>query len=352
MNIIVQRADLARALTAVSKAVEKRHTIPILGCVHLGAAAGELRVRGTDLDIEITSVVPASVAEPGEVCVDAVRLLDIARKMAGDEVTLSLAGDKLTVKAGRSRFNLATLPAGDFPTLMVGDLPHRFNIDLAALFKPVQFAISSEMTRYYLCGVFLHVIDGVLRAVATDGHRLSMNTAPAPAEFPGVIVPSKTVGLVPAGEVDVALSTSKIRMSAGGTVIVSKLIDGTFPDYQRVIPTANFKVAIVDRDELSRAAGRVSTVASERGRAVRVSLAENSANLSMASADAGSAEEDIDVTYESDPLVVGMNATYLGDILSVMADEAEIAFADPGSPILFNSAAGVTCVLMPMMVAQ
>lgn len=352
MNIIVQRADLARALTAVSKAVEKRNTIPILGCVHIGAKAGELRIRGTDLDIEITSVVPASVAEPGEVCVDAGRLLDIARKMAGDEVMLSLAAEKLTVKAGRSRFNLATLPWQDFPSLSAGDLPHRFNIDLAALFKPVQFAISSEETRYYLNGIFLHVIDGALRAVATDGHRLSMNTAPAPCEFPGVIVPRKTVGVVPTGEIEVALSSSKIRMTAGDTVVVSKLIDGTFPDYERVIPKTNDKIATVDRDELSRAVGRVSAVASERGRAVRVSLNADSINLAMTSPDAGSAEEDVDAVYDGEPLLIGMNTTYLGDILSVMADDVNMAFADPATPVKFSSAAGVTCVLMPMMVPQ
>lgn len=351
MNITAQRADLARALTAVSKAVEKRNTIPVLACVHLSAKAGALQIRGTDLDVEISCTIPASVADAGSVCVDAVRLLDIARKLVGDEVSLSLKDGKLTVKAGRSRFNLATLPATDFPNLNVGDLPHTFRLDLAALFKPVRFAISTEAQRYYLNGIFLHVQNDELRAVATDGHRLSMNTTAAPSEIPSVIVPSKAVGLVPAGEIEVALSASKIRFASGDTIITSKLIDGTFPDYQRVIPRGNDKLLIVDRDTLSSAVARVAIVAGERGRAIRVSLAQDSVKLSMVNVDAGDAEEDVDASYTSEPMLTGMNSAYLGDILSVMDDDVEIAFADPGSPIKFSSNAGVTAVLMPMRVA-
>lgn len=348
MHLVVQRADLARALTAVQKAVEKRNTIPILSCVLLTAEDGKLAVRGTDLDIEISANVPATVSADGSAAVDAGRLGDIAKKLTGESVTLSLDDAKLIVKAGRSRFSLATLPAEDFPWINVGDLPVQMKLDLAALLKPVRFAMSTEETRYYLNGAYLHVDKGRITAAATDGHRLSLNYGDQPEQdFSGIIIPRKTVGLVPSGMIDVRFSGSKIQMEADGVTITSKLIDGTFPDYQRIIPTANTIKLKVDRAGLARAIDRVRSVADERGRVVAMSMGPSGLLLPM-SGGGGQASEEVEAECDTE-LTVGANSAYLIDILATLTGaEVTFSFADPGSPMLINDGSETTIVLMPM----
>jgi DNA polymerase-3 subunit beta len=347
MTLSISRADLARTLTAVTKVTESRNTIAILGNVLLSATAGTLTVTGTDLDIEYS----ASTACEGELSttVDAKRLSDIARRLVGDTVTLELKDGSLVVRSGRSRFTLPTLPVADFPRLDGGVFEAEFKVDLAALVAPVRFAISNEATRYYLNGVYLHEADGKLRAVATDGHRLAHNSVAHPEPTaPGVIIPSKTVGLIPHGVIDVGLSKNKIRLAMADTIIVSKLIDGTFPDYGRVIPAANDNVVTVSRDELSKSIARVSAVANERGKAAKFGIAGDNISIDMRSDD-GTAHEDVPASYSGEPIEIGFNSAYMTDVLAaVPGEEVTIALADGQTPAIFRGTGDVLALCMPM----
>ena len=314
----------------------------------------------------------ADVLRNGAATAPAHMLYDIVRKLPeGAQVSLEIAGDggQMQLRSGRSRFMLQALPEGDFPDLAAGELPHRFGVaaaELKRLIDKTQFAISTEETRYYLNGIFFHAIDSggvpVLRAVATDGHRLARVEMPAPkgAEgMPGIIVPRKAVAEIQkliedGGEnVELELSSAKIRLTVGGVVLTSKLIDGTFPDYQRVIPAGNDKRLVVDLDEFSRAVDRVSTISSERGRAVKLAIVDGRLTLSVNNPDSGSATEEVEVDYESGPLDIGFNARYLLDITGQLdGDTAMFKLADPASPTLIQDREGASAlyVLMPMRV--
>ncbi len=347
MHLVIHKEDLTRALAATTKVVETRVSIPILSSVQLAAAGEGLAITATDLDIIATAGVPAEVTKPGNICVSAKLLNDIARKATGD-ITMTLDGDKLLVKSGRSRFSLATLSAEDFPTLGDDKFDAEFEIDLAALFAPVAFAISTEETRYYLNGVFFK--GGKSEAVATDGHRLGRHYGPELPAFEGVIVPRKTVGLLPKGKVQVSVSPQKIRIVSDDVRITSKLIDGTFPDYERVIPKNNERVVIVDRDALMKASDRVSTVSSERGRAVKFSIATGSIALAVAAGEA-SANDEVEAEYSGEPMDVGFNAAYVRDVLNVLpSGPVKLALQDGGTPGLITSDGfeGLTLVCMPM----
>ncbi|KIQ05052.1 DNA polymerase III subunit beta [Agrobacterium tumefaciens] len=349
MHLVVHKEDLTRALAATTKVVESRVSIPILSSVQLAAAGEGLAITATDLDIIATAGVPAEVTKPGNICVSAKLLNDIARKATGD-ITMTLDNDKLLVKSGRSRFSLATLSAEDFPTLGDDKFDAEFEIDLATLFAPVSFAISTEETRYYLNGVFFK--GGKSEAVATDGHRLGRHYGPELPAFEGVIVPRKTVGLLPKGKVHVSVSPQKIRIVSDDVRITSKLIDGTFPDYDRVIPKNNERVVIVDRDALMKASDRVSTVSSERGRAVKFSIASGSIALAVAAGEA-SANDEVEAEYSGEPMDIGFNAAYVRDVLNVLpSGPVKLALQDGGTPGLITSDGfeGLTLVCMPMRV--
>ncbi len=284
MKVTLERAALLRSLGHVHRVVERRTTIPVLSNVLLRAGSDGLRLQATDLDLQVVETAVADVADAGATTVPAHTFYDIVRKLPdGSQVVLEQTGDTgtLTIRAGRSRFALQTLAESDFPDLAAGDLPIRFELsaaDLKRLIDKTQFAISTEETRYYLNGIFLHAMEvegnSVLRAVATDGHRLARVEMPAPkgtAGMPGVIIPRKTVSEVqrlvedPNGSVLIELSATKVRFTLGDVVLTSKLIDGTFPDYSRVIPAGNDKQLIVDKAEFVSAVDRVSTISSERG---------------------------------------------------------------------------------------
>ncbi|MDX0897468.1 DNA polymerase III subunit beta [Sinorhizobium medicae] len=351
MRLLIGKQELARVMANVGRVVESRNTIPILGNVMLAAAGGGLAVTGTDLDIVAAASANADIEQDGAVCVDAKLFGDIVKKVGGD-ISISLEAEKLIVKSGRSRFSLATLPASDFPDLGGGTFTAEFEIDLASLFAPVSFAISSDDVRYYLQGIFLHSHEGKLSAVATDGHRLAAQSIVSVVTIPDIIVPKKTVGLLPKGSVKVSVSDTKIRIVSDGLVITSKLIEGTFPDYRRVIPSANDKVVTFDRDALLSASDRVATISSERGRAVKFSIAPGSISLSVRS-DVGDAADEIAADYAGEPVDIGFNAGYVRDMLSVLpTGEVSFALADGGSPALVKSAAveNWTGVCMPMRV--
>jgi DNA polymerase-3 subunit beta len=371
MKVTVERSELVKSLSHVHRVVERRNTIPILANVLIRAGKNGLELKATDLDLEIVETLPAEVKQAGATTVPAHMIYDIVRKLPeGAQIELQSGNDRgsLAIRAGRSRFTLQSLPETDFPDLAAGELPHRFSLataDLKRLVDKTQFAISTEETRYYLNGIYLHAVEEKpvkLRAVATDGHRLAQVEMPAPkgaSGIPGVIVPRKTVAevqrLVEDGgeEVAIELSPSKIRLSFNKVVLTSKLIDGTFPDYVRVIPVANDKTLVVEKSEFAAAVDRVSTVSSERGRAVKLSLSSGKLTLSVTNPDSGSATEELEVEYDAEPLDIGFNSRYLLDITQQLEGEkAELKLADPGSPTLLRDqdAAGALYVLMPMRV--
>lgn len=371
MNLTIPRDALLPALAALNRVVEKRNTIPVLSNILLRAENGALALKATDLDIEATASAPADIAAPGAITAPAAMLHDIARKLPADAaITLEAADGRMTVRAGRSRFTLQTLPEEDFPDISAGELPHSFALAaeaVTAMADKVAFAISTEETRYYLNGIFMHVAEGadgtLLTFVATDGHRLSRLGMPAPAGtegMPGVIIPRKAVGEIarlaaalPKETLRFSVSPSKIRVEAGPFALVSKLIDASFPDYKRVIPSGNDKRAVLDAAALRAALDRVSTISSERGRAVKLSLGEGALRLSVSNPDAGDAAEEIDADYDAAPLEIGFNARYLLDILGALGgDTVLIKLADPGSPTILQTRDGAEhlTVLMPMRV--
>jgi DNA polymerase-3 subunit beta len=372
MRITIERSNLLKTLNHVHRVVERRNTIPILSNVLLRAEGANLEMKATDLDLEITESVPAQVDQAGATTVPAHLLYDIVRKLSdGSEVLLATNpdGSTMTVASGRSKFSLQCLPESDFPDLTAGIFSHSFKVkasDLKMLIDRTQFAISTEETRYYLNGIFFHTIENQgqlrLRSVATDGHRLARAEVEAPSGsegMPGIIIPRKTVGELqklidmPDAIIQVELSDAKIRLRIGEVVMTSKLIDGTFPDYQRVIPSGNDKEMRVDCQTFAQAVDRVSTISSERGRAVKLALADGQMVLTVNNPDSGSATEELAVSYDSDPIEIGFNAKYLLDITAQLSgDDAIFLFADAGSPTLIRDTAGddALYVLMPMRV--
>jgi DNA polymerase-3 subunit beta len=372
MKATIERATLLKCLSHVQSVVERRNTIPILSNVLIEAdASGMVRVMATDLDIQVVETMGAvSVDVPGATTVSAHLLFDIARKLPdGSQVSLEVADNRMTVKAGRSRFSLPVLPRDDFPVIVEGDLPTSFELPAATLAQIIdrtRFAISTEETRYYLNGIFFHVSDDELKAAATDGHRLARFTLACPdgaQGMPDVIVPRKCVAELRKlleealdTNVEVDLSASKVRFTLGGengVVLTSKLIDGTFPDYSRVIPTGNDKLLRLDPRSLYEGVDRVATIATEKTRAVKMALENDRVTLSVTSPDNGTAAEEVPAEYSAQGFEIGFNANYLKDILGqVDGDLVELHLADAGAPTLIrqNDKSPALYVLMPMRV--
>ena len=372
MKFTIDRGGLLKALTHVQSVVERRNTIPILANVLLRADDAGVELAATDMDISVVEKVGADVGQQGATTVSAHTLFDIVRKLEeGAQVELGGGTEEgqISVRSGRSTLKLATLASEDFPAMTDDDMPHSFALSADALRRLIdrtRFAISTEETRYYLNGIFLHAVEAdggkVLRAVATDGHRLALMEVPLPDGadgMPGIIVPRKTVNelrkLIDESDDDIAISLSetKIRFSVDGIVLSSKLIDGTFPDYDRVIPEANDKYLDVSCKRFERAVDLVSTISTEKSRAIKLSLSDNSLVLSATSPDAGSATEELEVDYDDGELEIGFNSKYLIDITQqINGDSARFALSDAASPTLVRDTADTSAlyVLMPMRV--
>jgi len=370
MKLTIDRNALMRALSHVQAVVERRNTIPILANVLLQAEGSSLSLTATDLDIEATDRAEAKVKKAGAITAPAQTLFDVVRKLPeGSEISLELAEGRLALAAGRSRFALPTLPAEDFQTMAREDAPVKFEVEAAELRRLIdktRFAISTEETRYYLNGIYLHHAKGakgnVLRAVATDGHRLALAETDAPkaaAALKGVIVPRKCVAearrlLDDAPEmVTVEASDSKIVFHIGDAMLTSKLIDGSFPDYQRVIPKENGRIFNVSKKEFADAVDRVATVSAERSRSVKLSLTPGRATLAVNHSETGSGAEEVECEYDSEPMEIGFNAKYLLDVTQqIEGDEVRIEFNDAASParVLDGKDAGAQYVLMPLRV--
>lgn len=372
MKFSIERSALVRTLAHVQSVVERRNTIPILSNVRMEGEDSRLRLTATDMDLELVEAVAAAIEAEGAVTVPAHTLYDIARKLPeGADVAFDASGgaDSVHVRSGRSRFTLPCLPITDFPVMAGGDLPCRFTIaagELRNLIDRTRFAISTEETRYYLNGIYLHRAEtegaAVLRAVATDGHRLAMVDVPPPEgveSLPGVIVPRKTVNEVrrlideTAGDIECAVSETKIRFAFGETVLTSKLIDGSFPDYQRVIPTGNDKTLEVKCKEFTEAIDRVSAISSEKSRAVKLSADDGVLVVSASSPEYGQATEEVEVRYDGARLDIGFNSRYLLDITQQLGGEhARLTLADASSPTILHDVgdASALYVLMPMRV--
>ena len=372
MKLIIERAALLKALGHVQSVVERRNTIPILSNVLLSANGEGVSFSATDLDMEIIDETSAEVSGGGQITAPAHTLYEIVRKLPdGADVELRYTGDdpRLSVSAGRSRFNLPVLPAGDFPVMSAEGMGTKITLDapdLARLIDKTRFAISTEETRYYLNGLYLHTVteggEARLRAVATDGHRLALAEMPAPAGAagaPGVIVPRKTVQELrrllddATQPVELQISPQKVRLEFGGAALTSKVIDGSFPDYVRVIPKGNEKIALIDNSLFAAAVDRVATISAEKSRSVKLAFEPGRVVLTVRNMEAGQAVEEVEIDYDGEPFEIGFNARYLLDVAGqIQGENAEFRFADPSSPTLVLDPAdpGAQYVLMPLRV--
>jgi DNA polymerase-3 subunit beta len=374
MKFKADRATLMKSLAHVQNVVEKRNTIPILANVLLAVRDGRLTIAATDLEIALVEEVPAQSSRNGAITVPATTLYEIVRRQPENaEIELDHPGGdaQLALRAGRYSTSLVALGVDEFPKLDAGKLSHSFNLsalDLRGLIDRTKFAISTEETRYYLNGIYLHAADAegspVLRAVATDGHRLARVEETLPegaAGMPGVIIPRKTVNELRklldevSGDIEIALSETRIQFTIGTMRLTSKLIDGTFPDYDRVIPRNNDKVLRVNQKDFSAAVSRVSAISSERHRPVKLSLARDLLVISAASPEQGTATEELDgdrIKYDAGPLEIGFQARYLNDVTEQIEGDVEFVFADGAAPTLVRDPSDLRAVyvLMPMRV--
>lgn len=372
MKFKIERATLLKTLNHVQSIVEKRNTIPVLSNVRIEALGDGISFKATDMDTEITEITDAKIIEQGATTAPAHMLYDIVRKLSDSaEVELTFPDEKgqLSISSGRSKFSLSTIAVEDFPVISGDALPTNFSMakeELKDVIDRTQFAVSTEETRYYLNGLYIHAkTEGqtnVLRIVATDGHRLACVESPLPSgaeKMNGVIIPRKTVAEVrkllddtKSETIAISLSENKIRFVLEDVTLTSKLIDGTYPDYERVIPTDNDKILEIGVKALSSAVDRVSVVA-ERTRAIKLITAKNHVVITTSSPDLGSALEELEAKYEHDALEVGYNFRYLLDILSeIKGDNVKISFSDGSSPSVIHdtSDASAIYVLMPMRV--
>lgn len=370
MKVTIEREILLKSLNHVQGVVERRNTIPVLSNILIAAEGESVNFTATDLDISIVETIPAVVDQQGSITAPAHLLYDIVRKLPdGTQISIEKTEEtRIDVRSGRSQFTLQALSADDFPNLSAGEMSHNFTLatkDLRRMIEKTRFAISTEETRYYLNGIYFHTVedtDAKLCAVATDGHRLAKVEITMPegaSAMPGIIIPRKTVGelhkLLDTNDENVAvsLSDSKIEFRIAQTIVTSKLIDGNYPDYNRVIPDNNQNLMSTETKILTKAVDRVSTVANDRGRAIKLALTKGVLSLEVNNPDSGHAEEELMVDYDAINLETGFNAKYMLDVLNQLdGDNVEFLFAESIDPVLVKDTGdeGTIYVLMPMRV--
>ncbi len=378
MKIVIEKPILVRALSHVQSIVEKRNTIPILSNLLLVAQDGEVALTATDMDLEVTETIAAMVEKPGSLTVSAAMFYDIVRKLTDDNpITIEASSDmtKLNITCGKSDFQLGILSSQDFPLMSHDGLEYHFDIkasDLRSLVDCTRFSMSTEETRFYLNGIYFHAheqedVDSkktkVLRAASTDGHRLARSEIDLPKgaeNIPGIILPRKTVNELrkliddAADAITVSLSSTKVQFTFDSVVLRSKLIDGNFPDYERVIPDTHDTQFTIDTKLFEKAVDRVATLSNEKSRAVKMRLNGKQLILSANSVDAGSAVEELELMDSIKALEIGFNAKYVLDIIAqIKGSELLVELSDAGSPIVLKEQNNnrPLYVLMPMRVS-
>ena len=375
MDFKVNSSDLLKAISHIHGVVEIRHTLPILSNMIIAAKDGHLKLCSTNLDIYCSDQVNAEVVSPGEISVSASTFHEIIKRLPNGSdlhATLDKESSSLILKCGRSKFNLTTLKTDDFPIIADSDLDINFVLSATELIRMIdktKFAISNEETRYYLNGIFFHKTQknsiDILRVVATDGHRLAQYDIPLPQgaeEMTGLIIPKKTILELRRvlddanGDINISLNDNKIKFSFNDLTIISKVIDGTFPDYTKVIPKNNNKVFATNSNELKSAIDRVSAVSINeeiKSKAIKLLIESNKLLLSVESLSKGSANEELDINYNEEKVEIGFNSRYLVDICNeIDGDEVIIHILDSISPaiILDKSDENLFFVLMPMRI--
>lgn len=363
MKLSATREDILTPVQNVIGVVERRQTLPVLSNVLLSARNDRLSVTGTDLEVELVSSVGLSVQTAGEVTVPGRKFLDILRSLPeGAAVTLSTEGDRLVVRAARSRFTLSTLPAAEFPVVQEINAQQVLRLsqaDFRKLIDRTHFSMAQQDVRYYLNGMLLESEGGKLRAVATDGHRLALCEANLLARVTGkqqVILPRKGVlelqrMLAEQGEVELSVGTNHVRCQIGDVRFTSKLIDGRFPEYGRVIPSNANRVIDADRGILKQSLSRTAILSNEKYRGIRLNIKPNLLTLQAHNPEQEEAEDQIEVGYAGEEIEIGFNVTYLLDALSVIdTDRVQIALTDSNSSCLITAATadGAKYVVMPM----
>ncbi|NIR61492.1 MAG: DNA polymerase III subunit beta [Gammaproteobacteria bacterium] len=364
MRFEIQREALLKPLQQVIGVVERRQTLPILGNIRISADGEGIALTATDLEVELVARTAFDVEEAGEITVPARKFMDICRTLPEEaRIGFAVQGERAVIRSGKSRFNLLTLPAADFPTIEGIDGVAGFSVPqdaLKTLIERTAFAMAQQDVRYYLNGLLLEMSSGRLRTVATDGHRLALRELGAEVdseEARQVIVPRKGVHELSRlleesdAQARVEVGTNHVRVTLPDICFTSKLIDGRFPDYERVIPQAGDKTLSADREILRQALVRTSILSNEKYRGVKLNLTGGALRIQAHNPEQEEAEEEIEVEYEGEPLEIGFNVTYLLDALgAVGTDHVEVEFSDPNSSCLIREAGSDAgrLVIMPM----
>ncbi len=366
MKLTISREALIRPLQLVAGVVERRQTLPVLSNVLLVVEGNQLSLTGTDLEVELIGrVLLEHPADEGEITVPARKLMDICKSLPDSAlIELTQLEQKLIVKSGRSRFSLSTLPATEFPSVEEGANSFNFSIaqhNLRRLIDRTGFAMAQQDVRYYLNGLLLEIDNGSLRAVATDGHRLALCTVEADCNVQDnkhqVIVPRKGIMelarlLTDADQmVSISLGSNHIRANTGTFTFTSKLVDGKFPDYDRVLPKGGDKIVTGDRQLLRQAFSRTAILSNEKYRGIRLVLTDGSLTLTANNPEQEEAQEEVSVNYQGDSLEIGFNVSYVLDVLSVLSgDNVKFTLSDPNSSALLEEEENgdSVYVVMPM----
>ncbi len=371
MKFIITKNVIFKSLNHLQSIVERKNTLPILSNILIEAKDNILILSSTDMDISITDKINCNILEKGSTTINAHTIYDIIRKLPeNSEIeVISNDGKLLTLRSGSSRFSLNCLPKEDFPIIEIEDLSKKLKIDSQSLLKLIdktKFAISNEETRYFLNGLYFSITkkngNNYITIVGTDGHRLAKLdyiNQDLKEEIPGVIIPKKTINELSrllsddSGETEININTNKIIFFIKNTVLISKLIDGNFPDYKKVIPTDNSSILHVNRSELSSAVDRVSTITSEKSPTIKFRLLKNLLNMTSANNENGTATEDIEIKYEGAEMEIGFNSKYILEMINnLQDDEIILTLKDNSSPITATEKSNpdLIYVLMPMRV--